>query len=238
MNWPVALDWYSMPGRLSEYLTFLSEYRRTFVTTGAIAPSSRGLARALARPLSRHDAAARILEVGPGTGAVTREIVRHIGREDRLDIVELNDRFVELMHGRFVSEPDFQKVADQTEIFHMPVQDLPAEEPYDYIVSGLPLNNFPVELVSSILHRLMRLLRPGGTLSFFEYLAIRRVKTVVSPKKERRRLALVGRVVGNYLREYEREHDIVFMNLPPAVAHHLRNGDPTNTGTSHDAVVD
>jgi len=227
-----------MPRRLSEYVTFLSEYRRTFVTTGAIAPSSRRLARALARPLSRHDVPARILEVGPGTGAVTREIVRHVGPEDRLDIVELNDRFVELMRGRFASEPDFQKVADQTEIFHMPVQDLPAEEPYDYIISGLPLNNFPPDLVSSILHRLMRLLRPGGTLSFFEYLAIRRVKTVVSSKNERQRLARVGRIVGNYLREYEREHDIVFLNIPPAVAHHLRNGDPTKTGTSNDAAVD
>lgn len=227
-----------MPGRLSEYATFLSEYRRTFVTTGAIAPSSRGLARALARPLSRHDVSARILEVGPGTGAVTREIVRHVGPEDRLDIVELNERFVELMRGRFASEPDFQKVADQTEIFYMPVQDLPVEEPYDYIISGLPLNNFPPDLVSSILHRLIRLLRPGGTLSFFEYLAIRRVKTVVSPRKERQRLARVGRIVGNYLQEYEREHNIVFLNIPPAVAHHLRNGAPTNTGTSDDAVVD
>lgn len=219
-------------------MTFLNEYRRTFVTTGAIAPSSRSLARALSRPLSRHDVPARILEVGPGTGAVTREIVRHVGPEDRLDIVELNERFVELMRGRFASEPDFQKVAGQTEIFHMPVQDLPAEEPYDYIISGLPLNNFPPDLVSSILRRLMRLLRLGGTLSFFEYLAIRRVKTVVSSRKERRRLARVGRVVGNYLREYEREHDIVFLNIPPAVAHHLRNGAPTNAGTSHDAVVD
>jgi len=212
-----------MPRRLSEYVTFLSEYRRTFVTTGAIAPSSRGLARALARPLSRHDVAARILEVGPGTGAVTREIVRHVGPEDRLDIVELNDRFVELLRGRFASEPYFQKVAGQTEIFHMPVQDLPAEEPYDYIISGLPLNNFATDLVSSLLHRLMRLLRPGGTLSFFEYLAIRRVKTVVAPKKERRRLALVGRVVNNYLKEYEHDRDTVFLNVPPAVAHHLRN---------------
>ncbi len=227
-----------MPKPLSDYVTFLSEYRRTFETTGAIAPSSRGLARALSRPLSRHDVAARILEVGPGTGAVTREIVRHVGPGDRLDIVELNERFVDLMRGRFASEPDFQKIADQTEIFHMPVQDLPSEEPYDYIISGLPLNNFPTDLVSSLLRRLMRLLRPGGTLSFFEYLAIRRVKTVVSPRRVRRRLARVGRVVNNYLKEYEHDRDTVFLNLPPAVAHHLRNGASAKTGTSPDAGVD
>jgi len=227
-----------MPRSLTEYVTFLGEYRRTFVTTGAIAPSSRRLARALARPLSRHNAAARILEVGPGTGAVTREIVRHVGPEDRLDIVELNDRFVELLRGRFASELDFQRVARQTEIFHMPVQELPTEEPYDYIISGLPLNNFPIDLVSSILRRLMRLLRSGGTLSFFEYLAIRRVKTVVSPRKERQRLARVGRVVNNYLQEYERDRDTVFLNIPPAVAHHLRSGAPTNTGDTHATAVD
>ena len=56
----------------------------------------------------------------------------------------------------------------------------PTDEPYEVIVSGLPLNNFSVESVEGILSQLMKLLKPGGTLSFFEYIAIRRFKAVVS----------------------------------------------------------
>ena len=210
--------------RLTEFSTFLGEFRRTFETTGAIAPSSRHLARAIVRPLSQHERPARILEVGPGTGAVTREIVRHIRPGDRFHLVELNDRFVEVLRRRFATEPAFQRVAEHVEIFHMPVQELASDEPYDYIISGLPLNNFEPDLVDSILDRLLHLLRPEGTLSFFEYLAIRRMKMVIASKRERRRVVDVGRVVHDYLRQYERARRTVLLNFPPAVAHHLRNG--------------
>ena len=38
----------------------------------------------------------------------------------------------------------------------------------------LPLNNFSVELVDTLLTKIQKLLAPGGMLSFFEYVAIRR----------------------------------------------------------------
>src|SRR3712207_2100544 len=58
-----------------DHLEFLRQFRRQFETTGAVAPSSRFLAAAMTGPLSRRTKPARILEVGPGTGAVTRKIV-------------------------------------------------------------------------------------------------------------------------------------------------------------------
>src|SRR5581483_5471549 len=74
---------------------FFREFRRHFPATGAILPSSRFLARALVRPLRSPRPACRILEVGPGTGSVTREIVWRMQSGDRLDAVEINGRFVE-----------------------------------------------------------------------------------------------------------------------------------------------
>lgn len=228
-----------MHQRISEFTTFFGEFRRTYDTTGAVAPSGRGLARALVEPLSRHQFPARILEVGPGTGAVTREIVRYVGPDDRLDIVELNDRFVDMLRDRFVAEPDFQKVAAQSEIFHMAVQDLPADASYDYIVCGLPFNNFSADLVKNIFRRLLLFLGPGGTLSFFEYLAIRRLKTLVTSGTERRRIARVGRVLQRFLQRHECDRNTVFLNLPPAIAHHLgAENSHSKTGSPHDAVVD
>ena len=91
-----------MRRRLSEYRLFFREFRTNYHTTGAILPSGRSLARALARFVAEQPAGPRrILEVGPGTGAVTSRIVAALGPEDQLDLVELNDRFVERLRDRF-----------------------------------------------------------------------------------------------------------------------------------------
>jgi len=210
--------------RISEYSTFLREFGRTFDTTGALLPSGRFLARALARPLREHAGEPmRILEVGPGTGAVTQEIVRHVRPEDRLHIVELNERFVSVLRRRFDIEPRFRRVAEQTAIFHAPVQALRLDEPYDYIVCGLPFNNFPAELVETIFGHLIGILRPGGCMTFFEYLWVRPVKKLVASREQRRRVVEVGDVLRRYLAQYEQSHDNVYLNVLPAVAHYLRN---------------
>src|SRR5271170_6627901 len=97
-----------MSGGWTDYRVFWREFRQHYHTTGAIAPSGRALARALARfAAQQHPAPRRILEVGPGTGAVTETLVRGLGPEDRLDLVELNDRFVQRLRDRFQHEPAF-----------------------------------------------------------------------------------------------------------------------------------
>ena len=68
-------------------------------------------------------------------------------------------------------------------MLHCPVEDLPAAEKYDLMVSGLPLNNFAVEDVRRILAVMTGLLEPGGTLSFFEYIALRRFKAILAAGK-------------------------------------------------------
>jgi phospholipid N-methyltransferase len=92
------------------------------------------------------------------------------------------------------------------------------------IVSGLPLNNFPVELVTKLLAKLQQLLAPGGTLSFFEYVAIRRVKTMLSNRSERERLRGIERALGSVLGSHEVGRDCVIANVPPAWVHHVRFG--------------
>ena len=215
--------------RIREYRTVFAEFRRTYRTTGTLMPSSRPLSRALARYVRQGSRSAgnasvrRILEIGPGTGPVTRSIVDALRPTDRLDLVELNDTFVDVLKGRFDAEPPFQSVADQVRILHQPVQDLLGEQPYDLIISGLPLNNFEVEEVEKILDVLRQLLAPGGTLSFFEYIAVRKAKAAISGSQQRRRLRGVARVVGHFLAEGEFKRDCVLTNVPPAWVHHVRN---------------
>jgi len=210
-------------GRFSGYGLFFREFVTNYHTTGAVMPSGPFLARALARYVKQPSTTARrILEVGPGTGAVTGSIVNGLGADDRFDLVELNERFVGQLRNRFDTDPTFQRVAERTRVLHCAIQDLPKSDGYDLIVSGLPLNNFSVELVQEILDGLTGLLNPGGTLSFFEYIAIRAVKSVVSGRNERERLRGIGYVTKRLFTKHEIHRDWIWPNVPPAWVHHIR----------------
>lgn len=226
-----------MARQLSHYLAFLREVHRTFYTTGALLPSGQQLAMATLQPFMRRERPARVLEVGPGSGSVTQALVKQLRPGDVLDIVEVNERFVDVLRQRFATEPAFQQVAGQATIHHLPVQEFQASAPYDFIMSGVPVNNFSHLLVKDIFRRFDELIAPGGTLSFFEYLWIRRVKSLVSSRDERLRLARVECVLQWYMDRYAYDHKRAFINFPPAVVHHLRLGVDAESTPSNDFVA-
>ncbi|MFL5329629.1 MAG: class I SAM-dependent methyltransferase [Gemmataceae bacterium] len=205
----------------SEYGTFWRETRRHFRTTGAVLPSSPFLARALVAALNHHRSPANILEVGPGTGAITRAIARRLRDGDRLEAVELNHKFVEQLRRRIDKEKAFDEHRKQIRVVESAVQDLPGEAVYDFIISGLPFNSFPSTLVKRIFQAYRRLLKPGGTLSYFEYVLVRQIQKPFVNRSERTRLYRVGRVVDQYIKSFQVHRERVFMNVPPAIVRHL-----------------
>jgi phospholipid N-methyltransferase len=221
-----------MHQRWADYRVFWQQFRRAYHTTGAVLPSGKALAGALCHYV-RSDAEAasaagrtrRILEVGPGTGAVTGQIVRDMRSGDQLVLVERNEQFVARMRDRLTSEAEWNGAAARVSIVHASVEDLSEDQPYDVIVSGLPLNNFTPEIVESILSKLRRLSAPGGTLSFFEYVAIRRFKVALSRQADRERVRGVARVLNEVLKKHEIRRDVVWANVPPAWVHHVRFGE-------------
>lgn len=209
-----------------ECRAFFREFRQQYRNTGSILPSSRWLARALTAEIRKAPGPKRILEVGPGTGPVTAEILRRLRPGDRLDIVEINERFVAVLGQRFEKEPLFRSRRGQVRLLHAPLQEVPGEAAYDFLVSGLPLNNFPVFLVRAVFQAYQRLLKPGGVLSYFEYAWIRPLKMALVRGRERKRLLCVGRLVERQIRAYQFREDLVCWNVPPAVARHLRFPKP------------
>jgi len=141
---------------------------------------------------------------------------------DRLDAVEINRHFVDLLERRLRQERVFALHRDQIEIIHAAVQDLLGESTYDFIVSGLPLNNFPAHEVRDIFDTYSRLLKPGGTLTFYEYTLVRQFKSPFVDRRERRRLFRVGRVMRGYIRDFQIRRERIFINVPPATVRHLR----------------
>jgi phospholipid N-methyltransferase len=209
----------------ADYRVFWREFRRTFETTGAILPSGSALSVSLARYVRDREngiAGRRILEVGPGTGPVTHHIVRAMRADDRLDLVERNAEFVARLRERLTHDEAFRPHAERITLHHAGVEEMPEDCRYDVIISGLPLNNFSAEFVERVLAKLGRLLAPGGTLSFFEYIAIRRAKATLSRQAERERLRGIGRTLGEFLKAHEIGRDRVLANVPPAWVHHVR----------------
>ena len=208
--------------RLSDYQTFLTQFLRSYGTTGSVLPSGRALGQALCRYVGAGGGPQRILEAGPGTGAVTACIIDRMGKDDQLWMVELNPTFAAHMRRTFEDNPSFRNAASRCRLIEGAVQELEHEGHFDLVISGLPLNNFSSDDVRTILEAYSKLLRPGGVLSFFQYILIRPAKMVVSGSSERHRLKRVGEAIERVLGESEIARDWIWVNVPPAWVHHIR----------------
>jgi phospholipid N-methyltransferase len=112
-------------------LSFFKQWLKAPATVGAVAPSSRCLAEAMAHGVESFEA---IVEVGAGTGVVTESLARR-HPSARLIVFELADQLASELRERF---PHAQVVGGA---FHKNVavlQDLPAKT---IIVSGLPFRS-------------------------------------------------------------------------------------------------
>jgi len=66
-------------------------------------------------------------------------------------------------------------------------------------------------------------LRPGGICSFYEYILVRKAARLMSGRSAgRRRVGEVGRVVREYIDNYAYRQQVVLLNFPPAMVHHIR----------------
>jgi len=208
--------------RLNDYQTFLTQFLRNYETTGSVIPSGRALGSALCRYVGYGGAPQKILEAGPGTGAVTGCIIDRMRPDAELWMVELNPTFAAHLRGAFTDKPRFRDAASRCHLIEGSVQQLGHEGEFDLVISGLPLNNFSSQDVQNILQAYAKLLKPGGILSFFQYILIRPAKMFVSVGSERARLKRVGDAIEGVLGEREFAREWVWVNVPPAWVHHIR----------------
>ncbi|MEV0532961.1 hypothetical protein [Kitasatospora sp. NPDC050463] len=214
-------------------LLFLAEAFRTFHSTGALAPSGADLVNALVVPVtSRPDRPLSVLEVGAGTGAVTRRLAQVLRPGDRLHVVEANPRFA----GRLRQDPELARRGPEVglRLSACRVEELPECRPpapdgggpvgerYDVIVSALPFTNFEPARVRHLLELYLRLLIPGGELTWFGYLGTTAARTLAFGPQRGARHRAVTRLLRRFEATYGLGTRTVWRNLPPAQAHLLR----------------
>ena len=119
-------------------MKFLREFISRPATTGAIAPSSSFLARAMVEGLDLPNAAA-VLEYGPGTGVFTDYILSDLNPNAKFAAIELNPSFAAAFKRAFPLLQCFRTASRMCE----PICNSAAIDSVDCIVSGLPWAVFP-----------------------------------------------------------------------------------------------
>jgi phospholipid N-methyltransferase len=210
----------SKPGARSTngMLAFIGQAIKRNQHTGAVLPSSKALARTLTGTVRAATMPKRILEVGPGTGPFTKEILKTLHTGDELHIVEINPVFAARLE-KLMLEPFREQNPGVTVVMHChPIESAPVQGTFDFIICGLPFNNFPPKIVRSIFRRLMDLLNPGGELSYFEYAGVRAMKGPLVGNKGRKNLKSIGMMGKVLRRKHAGRRKLVLGNVPPAVA--------------------
>jgi phospholipid N-methyltransferase len=210
---------------LKKPIAFLRETTRNFGTIGAVFPSSRFLAREIVSLIDLRDGGnVRVLEVGAGTGAVTETIVESLGHGDELDLYEINPVFVRHLKERFEHRRGKGKGASspKVRVFGESVQSIRPTERYDFIISTLPFNSFEPKFVADVLKLYRQILKPGGYLTYFEYLLVREFTRPFGSKAFRHRIRGVEKVMKDFEKRYMVERGTVLLNVPPAIVRHLQ----------------
>src|SRR6478672_4684168 len=173
---------------IQEKLYFVRQLQHAYTSIGALIPTSKYAARAMASECARRSPPRTILEVGPGTGSITAAIVEGMGPDDRLVLCELNADFVAYLRRRLDTEPEFQRVRDRVTLLHMDVAQLDRSQRFDCIVSAIPFTNCPPAVIESIFESYREILKPDGVLTYIEYAYLRMIKERVLAGEARREL--------------------------------------------------
>lgn len=183
------------------WVTIIREFFRHPFLTGAIAPSSPRLARAMTDGLGLESAGV-VVELGPGTGAITDAIIERLDARARLIVVEVNRALADELAIRYHGLP--------VEVIHGSAANLRrlVPSPVDAVVSGLPWSVMPAYQRQRVLNAVAAVLPPAGRFSTFAYLHAAWSPPAHHLARELdRRFAVVQR------------SGIVWPNVPPAFVH-------------------
>jgi phosphatidylethanolamine/phosphatidyl-N-methylethanolamine N-methyltransferase len=180
------------PLRLDDDMRFIRSWLEKPLATGAVMPSSRLLARTMARYVDPNTKGP-IIELGPGTGPVTEALVDRGIDPSRLILVEFNPVFCRLLRSRY---PEATVVQGDAYRLNGLLETL-VREPAAAMVSGLPLITKPLRTRLRLISDALGLLAPGAPFVQFTYAMVPPIPKGLSGIKTE-------------------ASELIWMNLPPA----------------------
>jgi phosphatidylethanolamine/phosphatidyl-N-methylethanolamine N-methyltransferase len=162
--------------RLDDEVRFIASWLQHPLKVGAVSPSGRALARAVAAEIDP-SIPGPIVELGPGTGPVTEALVERGIAPERLVLVEYDPEFCALLRRRYpaatVIQGDAYTLGDTLSGI--------IKEPLAAIASCLPLMTRPLSVRVRLLNAAIRMLQPGAPFVQFTY-----AMTAPIPSRKRR----------------------------------------------------
>lgn len=184
-----------------QMLKFLKEYIKHPRNTGAIAASTLQLAKGMVNGIDFNKANC-IVEIGPGTGSFTREIMKRKDPSTFLLLIEINEVFYAVLQKRYLHDPSVKVINGSAEHIEAYLRASNIDK-MDYCVSGLPFASLPAKVSANILKNVMELLKPGGEFITFQYSLVKL----------------------SFIKEYFSQIAVekVWLNLPPAYVLSCKN---------------
>jgi phosphatidylethanolamine/phosphatidyl-N-methylethanolamine N-methyltransferase len=179
-------------GRFDDEIRFFKGLLHGPRAVGAVLPTSMRTARKMASLIDT-SADLPVLELGPGTGVITKAILERGIKPENLISIEYSDDFLLYLKAALPGVNFLQGDAFDLE---KTLGDF-AETQFDCVISGLPLLNFPMHKRVALIEDLLTRVPPGRPVVQFSYGPVSPV--AVKPDS------------------YTVKHfDFVFRNIPPA----------------------
>lgn len=142
--------------------SFFEEFLKNWREVGSITPSSKFLVKKMLETVHFHNAEI-IVELGAGSGIMTRELLKRMKEDSKLVVFETNQDFYR----------DLKKIKDERMIVYnqsaLNLEKYFQTEVVDYIISGIPLTNLSAQDKKNLLLYSYRSLRPNGRYIQFQY---------------------------------------------------------------------
>jgi phospholipid N-methyltransferase len=140
---------------------YIRAFLRHPITTGSVKPSSRYLIKKMLAPIE-FSSAKTIIELGPGNGCITKELLKKMHPESKLISIEINPKFAKQLEK--INNPQLEiLVADAASL-----PSLLAKRGLtpDYIVSGVPLGAMKKKDVLAIMSAIKESTTTGKFIQF------------------------------------------------------------------------
>jgi phospholipid N-methyltransferase len=153
-------------------ISFFLQYIKHYRSVGAVAPSSRFLARKMMTGID-FEKARVIVEFGPGTGVFTDELLRRRSAGTVIISIERNEEFFQKLQEKYAQVPDLHLVHGSAEQIGTYLHEH-GHTSACHIVSGLPFASIPVERSVAIIKNARAHLAQGGRFITFQYTLLRK----------------------------------------------------------------
>lgn len=155
----------AQPGQDSAFV-FARNFFKNPRMLGSVIPSSRFLVNQLLRDVDWENARV-IVEIGPGVGTISREILRRMRPDATLLVFEINDDFVQ--HLRHNLRDTRMRILHRSGAeVHDALRELRLGEA-DYVFAGIPFSIMSDEDRMEVLRNSHSALRRGGVMMVYQF---------------------------------------------------------------------